>query len=379
MASELKTAEIQPGDKDKKFLLDPYLDWVAMQNIPVYQDFGLDFFECPTKPWALYEAKGAFMHVHGRGDFCSTFALEIDPGKKTKPINHTFEIVIYVIDGHGSTTVEVPGGRKHTFEWGPKSLFSMPLNCRYQHFNGSGKDRALLACTHDLPLVMNLFHNHAFVFDNPFVFSDRIGDPKFFDGDGDFLPVRPGRHMWETNFVPDLAGFELKAWEARGKGSSNICFVLADGTMHAHVSEIPTARYKKGHRHGSGVHIFAVTGTGYSLLWNEGDQEFKRIPWHHGIMYAPPFWVFHQHFNTANEPARYLASCIGSRRYPFVAVRRQGIESAADTSIKLGGRQIEYEDQDPRIHQIWLKEIAKTGVKSVMGDLFDEKTVLAQG
>ena len=29
-----------------------------------------------------------------------------------------------------------------------------------------------------------------------------------------------------------------------------------------------------------------------------------------------------------------------------------------DVSIKEGGAQIEYEDQDPRIHQIWLDEIA---------------------
>jgi hypothetical protein len=377
MPSDAPTVDIQPGDRDKKFLLDPYLDWAAEQKIPVHQDFGLDFFECKTDHWALYEAKGAFMHVHGRGDFVSTFALEIAPGKKTKPINHMFEIVVYVIDGNGSTTIDVPGGKKHTFEWGPKSLFSIPLNCRYQHFNGSGKDRALLACTHDLPLVMNLFHSHAFVFDNPFVFSDRIGDPKFFEGEGEFLPMRPGRHMWETNYVPDLTNFDLVQWDARGKGSSNICFILAEGTMHAHVSEIPAARYKKGHRHGNGVHIFAVTGSGYSLLWNEGEQDFIRIPWRHGVMYAPPHWVFHQHFNTAPEPARYLASCIGSRRYPFSTMRRNGAAREVDLSVKQGGRQIEYEDQDPRLHRIWLDEIAKTGVQSVMGDVFDEAALRA--
>src|SRR5205807_2326727 len=83
----------------------------------------------------------------------------------------------------------------------------------------------------------------------------------------------PGRHMWETNFVPDLRTFELKEWKARGAGGSNIMFVLADGTMHAHMSEMPVGTYKKGHRHGADFHVFAVTGEGYSLYWWEGEKE----------------------------------------------------------------------------------------------------------
>jgi hypothetical protein len=38
-----------------------------------------------------------------------------------------------------------------------------------------------------------------------------------------------------------------------------------------------------------------------------------------------------------------------------------------------GGRgQIEYADQDPRIHALWLSELGKTGVRSRMGKLFDQ-------
>jgi hypothetical protein len=101
------------------------------------------------------------------------------------------------------------------------------------------------------------------------------------------------------------------------------------------------------------------------------------VPWRHGVMYAPPHWMFHQHFNTAPEPARYLAIGMGSRRYPFSTIRRNGAAGQADTSVKDGGRQIEYEDQDLRFHHKWLHAIAKTGVKSEMGDVFDEAAVLA--
>ena len=46
-------------------------------------------------------------------------------------------------------------------------------------------------------------------------------------------------------------------------------------------------------------------------------------------------------------------------------------------SVQQGGRQIEYEDQDPRIHRKWLEAIAKTGVASEMGDIFDEPAIMA--
>ena len=45
--------------------------------------------------------------------------------------------------------------------------------------------------------------------------------------------------------------------------------------------------------------------------------------------------------------------------------------------IQQGGRQIEYEDQDPRVHRKWLEAIAANGVPSQMGDIFDEPAVMA--
>jgi hypothetical protein len=94
-------------------------------------------------------------------------------------------------------------------------------------------------------------------------------------------------------------------------------------------------------------------------------------------MYTPPFWMFHQHFNTCEKPARYLACSLGSRRYPFIALRRKSSEGGGAVSVQQGGRQIEYEDQDPRVHRKWLEAMRKTGVASQMGDTFDEPAILA--
>jgi gentisate 1,2-dioxygenase len=346
---------------ETRFLVDPYLEWIKTEGIPIVEDFGFDLLTVEVKPWARLDAHGAYTLVKGRGDFLDTYVLEIPPGEATAPQKHLFEEVVYVLDGRGSTTVESSSGEKHSFEWGPKSVFALSLNTRYRHFNTSGQRPARLVSTTSLPLMLNAFHNLDFVFDNPFAFPERLGEARYFKGDGEFIPVRPGRHMWETNFVPDLSTFKLQEWSARGAGGSNIMFILADGTMHAHMSEMPVGTYKKAHRHGADFHIFPVTGHGYTLLWYEGDSDFVRVDWKHGSVYAPPDMMFHQHFNTSAERARYLAIAFGSLRYPFTEDKKKTF-MGMDVSVKEGGRQIEYEDQDPRIHRMYEQELAKYGV-----------------
>ena len=75
--------------------------------------------------------------------------------------------------------------------------------------------------------------------------------------------------------------------------------------------------------------------------------------------------LFHQHFNTSTEPARYLAVAFGGLRYPFTEDKKKTF-LGMDVDVKAGGRQIEYEDQDPRIHQMFVEELAKKGLKPNM-------------
>jgi quercetin dioxygenase-like cupin family protein len=356
-----------------RYGIDPYLDWVSKEGIPVTEDYGIDLFKVETALWPRYGVKGAAVHLKGRGDFANMFLFDIPPAAATTPQRHLYEEVVYVLEGSGSTQLEFGDGSKRSFEWGPRSLFAIPLNANHRHFNGSGRERALLVSTTDLPLVMNTFHNEKFIFATTFDFADRAGKNEYYSGEGDLITVRPGNHMWETNFVPDLASIGLKSWGDRGAGGTNIMFVLADGTMHAHISEMPVGTYKKGHRHGPGFHVMCVTGHGYSLLWFEDEKDFLRIDWKHGVVFPPADRQFHQHFNTSAHPARYLATGVGGLRYPLTYGQRRsllgvkpGEKGAVSTSTKEGGDQIEYEDQDSRIHRIWLGEMKAHDVEPKM-------------
>jgi quercetin dioxygenase-like cupin family protein len=348
-----------------KLLVEPYKHWVARQPIPVIEDFAVDLLAVETAPWDRLGVPAALVHVAGRGDWSNIVVAELPPGTSTSPQRHLFEEAVYVLSGHGSTIIEDEAGRRHTVDWGPRSLIGLPLNARYRHVNGSGSEPARLASVTSLPVMLNAFHDEDFILGTSWNFADRFGDAGRFQGEGEFVSVAPGRHMWETNFVPDLAEFELPSWAARGTGSRNLKFVLADATMHAHVSEMPVGTYKKGHRHHPDFHVFTVTGHGYSLLWYEGDEEFTRIDWRHGVVYAPADQQFHQHFNTAARPSRYLAVAYGGLRYPFTEERRQHF-LGVDKSVSEGGRQIDYADEDPRIRELYEKELAAIGLTCAM-------------
>jgi quercetin dioxygenase-like cupin family protein len=329
--------------------------------VPIHEGFGLDLLGVETGPWPRLGCGGALILLEGRGDFVDCQLLDLAPGSQSDPQRHLHEEVVYVLEGRGGTTVEGPD-RKDSFEWGTGSLFALPPNTSYRHFNTSGQKRARLAAVTNLPLLLKAFHDRDFVFANVFQFPERLGAKDSYRGEGEFILVRPGRHQWETNFVPDLRKFELQAWDSRGVGSSNIKFVMADSTMHAHMSELAVGTYKKAHRHGPDFHIFPVTGRGYSLFWREGDADHTRIDWRHGWVYAPPDQVFHQHFNTDAAPSRYVAIAYGSIRYPFTFDKRE-LFGGGDRSVSAGGRQIEYEDEDPRIGQTFRRELALNGVR----------------
>jgi quercetin dioxygenase-like cupin family protein len=352
-----------PKDKDwQPIPIDTFLEWRDAQGIPVVTDFFIkDISTVELGHWDLKGVPAAFVILDGAGDTNDAYICEIPAGGKTKPQKHLYEETVYVTKGQGATTVWQRDGRKHTFEWGPGSLFSIPINANYQHFNSSGSDVVRYYAVTNCCFIMNLFHSPDFIFNSDYVFNDRFNaDEDEYFGKQEIF----GRFFMTTNFVPDLNTLHLADYSERGKGSTNMKFDLAGNTMGAHISEFPVGTYKKGHRHGPGAHVIIVSGQGFSLLWRDGEEP-RRVDWGPGSVVVPPDQWFHQHFNSGAVPARYLALRWNNWRFRFMKSSKRRNETF--TSIKEGGSQIEFIDEDPAIHRDFEAALAKAGAPCGMG------------
>ena len=348
--------------KDEKIAIggkSPYQNWIEGQGIPIIRTFYLeDLRKVELAPWDWKGGRGAYLNLIGTGDINDAYLCEIAPAKSLHPQRVLFEEMIYVVEGYGATSVWNDENKKISFEWREGSLFSPPLNTWRQHFNGSGAKPARLLAVTSAPPTINTFRNLDFVLRNPFSFDDRFdADPDDFSGKAETYKIKD-RQVWDTNFIPDVRTLQLHSWEKRGAGGSNIMIELSRNSMGAHISQFPVGTYKKAHRHGPGAHVIIIGGQGYSLMWPEGEP-IKRFDWREGSIVVPPERWFHQHFNTGPTPARYLALRAGGRKYP----RPWGSKSyAVDESVKSGGDQIEYQDEDPQIRRMFEQELAKQGV-----------------
>ena len=333
----------------------PYDRWIESQGIDIIRGFFVeDLYTIQLKWWDRLGGYGVYIMLDGTGYLDDAYVCGIPPGGSLNPQRHIYEALIYVLDGRGATTVWQANGGKQSFEWQKGSLFAIPLNAWYQHFNGQGDREARLLAVTTAPLIFNLFHCEDFVINNPYEFTERFkGEEGYFGGQGTLYNDR----VVVTNFVADAGSVEPVAWTERGKGNATIFFEMAGSMMGSHVSRFPVGIYKKAHRHGPGAHVFILTGKGYSLLWPEGKERI-RVDWKPGSIVVPPEGWFHQHFNSSAEPARYLALKILSRRYKLQPGKIQ-----SDVPLAYGGWQIEYEDEDPDIRRIFEEECAKSGAQ----------------
>jgi quercetin dioxygenase-like cupin family protein len=343
--------------------INTYQEYQRGEGIPIHGGFSVPSLKTvEVGPWARRGGQGAFINLEGTEGVNDAYVVEIPPGASLNPQRQLFEEMIYVVDGNGSSQVWYDENRKATFEWKAGSLFAMPVNAWHRHFNGRGDRPARFMAVTNAPVVMNLFHNLRFVFETSFVFDDRFaGQEDYFSGEGVMWRNEKGnRWTLETNLVPDAHSIQLYEWKERGAGGRNITFELAHNTMAAHISEFPVGTYKKAHRHGPGAHVIILNGQGYSLLWPDIDDEPRKVDWRAGSMVVPPNLWFHQHFNSGAEPARYLALRWGSRRYDMGGAIRMEGEGKTDLDVKQGGAQIEYPDENRKVHDLFESELAKS-------------------
>ena len=339
----------------------PYTRWVRSEGLDIVSSFYVpDLHTVELKPWVRRGGRGVFLNHDASRSSNDCYVCEIAPGAELSPQRQLYEEMIYVLDGRGSTSVWNDAGKRTTFEWKAGAMFAIPLNTWHQHFNGSGLQPARYVAVTNAPVIINAFGDLNFVFNTQYDFKERFnGEPDYFANKGEQKGL-----LLDTNFVADASNLPLISAKERGAGGSHIRFSMARGHMNSHISQFGVGRYKKAHAHGPGAHVIIMSGEGYTLMWPEGEEP-RRYEWKEGSMIVPPNAWFHQHFNTGTTPARYLAF-----KAEGVSIRNaQGVPKAW-ISRRVGGDQIDYADESPRIRQWFTEALATRGLEPRMDDAY---------
>ena len=342
----------------------PYTRWIEQEGLDILPSIYVEnLHTVELKFWARRGGKGLYLNHDASRTSNDCYVCEIPPGGQLAPQRQLFEEMIYVLDGRGSTTVSNEAGVKLSFEWKAGAIFAIPLNTLHQHFNGSGTAPARFVAVTNGPPLINAYGDTDFVFNTAYDFKNRFaGESNYFANGGEQKGL-----LLDTNFVADAINLPLISAKERGAGGGHIRFSMAKGSMNSHISQFPTATYKKAHAHGPGAHVIIMSGSGYSLMGPD-EESLNRYDWAEGCMIVPPNMWFHQHFNTGTTPARYLAF-----KAEGVSIRNaQGVPKAW-ISRRVGGDQIDYADESPFIRQTFADALAKVGLQPRMDEAYQSE------
>ena len=327
----------------------PYEQFLQREAIPVIKGYFIeDLMALELKPWERMGALGCYLNL-GEQQETDAYICGIAPASATLPQRHLFETLVYIVTGRGATTVWHEENIKRTFEWSAGAIFAIPLNVSCQHFNVSKDEPVRLLAGTNMPHLMNLFHNEDFIFRNPFRFHDRFSNDADYFRHNKRLTVR----SWETNLIQDVNAFPLDDYPMKGKGVRIMRFGIAGTTYGCHIQEFPVGSRSTFHRHGPGAIVTVTQGTGFAMVWREGEER-RRFEIRPGSIYSPGDLMYHGHFNTGHTTMRHFAMRGRSPKYSQDRYRTPLHDM------------IPFEEEPPEIHKEYLEELAQNGITEVV-------------
>lgn len=332
----------------------PFERWVEDDlKLPLHRGyFAGNFSSMPTQWWPRKGLGAAFLDIAGAESLAGVYVAEIPPKKSTERVRQLFDEVIYVLSGRGNATVVTDDGTT-SFEWGPRSLFTVPLNCLHQFHNASATEPVRFLSVNTLPVLYNLFRDDAFLIGGSdwdfhrFSSSTPASSAVLYEPDKQH--TRTAVDLYETLFVPDVLAVQRSRFVERGGGNSTVYFELANSPISVHVASFEGGKFFNPHRHGPSAFVFTLEGTGYSLMWTEG-AEPMRYDWPQNDvgLVVPPNWWWHGHFITS-PTALQIAIKLRSRKHPF-----NHLYDRTHKLVSEGGTVLRYQDLDPIFRQgIW--------------------------
>ena len=116
------------GRRDGKFVYDT---WMESHGLPIHRGYFIeDLRTVEVAPWPERECNAAFIQVSGMEGVAEARITEIPAGGTVPPLKFALDEVVYTLNGQGIATVWADGVPKHSFEFGPRSLFLIPLSSR---------------------------------------------------------------------------------------------------------------------------------------------------------------------------------------------------------------------------------------------------------
>jgi len=282
-----------------------YRDWTRKAKIPIVEGHAIqDARTQELRPWPEIGGRGVYVHFTGNVHM-DTVIYEIPPGKALVPRRQFYEQVVYGLAGRGYTTFG-EGPAQNKVDWGEGSLMAVPINALHRHHNSDPAHPARLLAITSFPFTLQVFGSMGLIDDLNFSFTDRFHNQPDY-----FTRTERVRQRWDrTNFIRDIRTSDVVAWEERGKGNASMFWEMAGQTiLEPHMSQFPVGAYKLGHRHPYEAIILTLNGAGFSLYAKDNlkDSAARQLDWQAGSVISPPYFWYHQHFNTGNTNVRYLA------------------------------------------------------------------------
>jgi quercetin dioxygenase-like cupin family protein len=348
-----------PKTFEEWYVKSSYQNFVRREGVPLYEGSALeDLASLELADWERRGGKAAYTRL-GDQEFYNLQIVEIPPGGELRPERHMYDSVMYVMKGRGATMIWQEGEPRTTVEWEEGALLAIPLNAWHQEFNSSGSEPCRMLFGTNMAHVINLYGNLDFVFNNPFVFSDRYSHSmqSFFSDKGRQWNLR----LYETNFIPDIRNFTLDPYPERGNRTSIMRLSMSNTSIGMHVMGVSPGTYVTAHRHEARAHVIVIAGEGYELLFMPDEEKRRRVPTTPYAVVAPRHNEYHQHFNTGKAEYRMLAFR-GSGLRQGGGRRYDPARTAQDKDPNAVSFKIAYEKEDPAIREEYYKELERNGI-----------------
>lgn len=166
----------------------------------------------------------------------------------------------------------------------------------------------------------------------------------------------------EGMIIDDVEHMVLRPWPQQGVGVTGLYLRFADYQItDGRIIEVPARGNTVSQRNLYEQGIYFLTGKGYTVLQQEGEQQ-QRVEWQQGDLFSVPLNVRHQHFNTGDEPARMLV--VSS--FPLVLNVVGSEEFIADNSFAFTDRYDGAADYFDRADQLDDLTVSTNFVKNVL-------------